>query len=95
MRRLLWILSAIACLAIGMSPALAEKRVALIIGNAAYTHTTPLPNPRNDASDVAAALKVLGFETMLETDLDKRGMDDAFRQLPRPVALQPVDFLGD
>jgi uncharacterized caspase-like protein/TPR repeat protein len=63
--------------------AAAEKRVALVIGNAAYRNTTPLPNPKNDASDVATALQVLGFETILETDLDKRGMDDAFRRFAR------------
>ena len=33
----------------------AEKRVALVIGNAAYQNTQPLANPRNDASDLADA----------------------------------------
>jgi uncharacterized caspase-like protein len=32
-----------------------EKRVALVIGNAAYQNTQPLANPRNDASDLADA----------------------------------------
>jgi hypothetical protein len=31
----------------------AEKRVALIIGNAAYKNAATLQNPRNDAQDVA------------------------------------------
>jgi hypothetical protein len=35
-------------LALGSS-ANAEKRVALVIGNAAYTHAPELANPRNDA----------------------------------------------
>jgi Caspase domain len=62
------------------------KRVALVIGNSAYQHTTPLPNPANDASDVAAALKRLGFTVIEEENLDKRGMDDAFRRFAREMA---------
>ena len=42
------------------NPAHAEKRVALVIGNGAYTHAPPLPNPAHDAEDVAAALKRSG-----------------------------------
>ena len=57
-----------------------EKRVALVIGNSAYKNTLPLANPKNDAIDVGAALKRLGFEAIVESDLDKRSMDDAFRR---------------
>jgi hypothetical protein len=39
------------------SPAFAETRVALVIGNGAYLHSANLPNPPNDAADVTAALK--------------------------------------
>ena len=41
-------------------PALAQKRVALVIGNAAYQHTAKLANPGNDATDMVAALKRRG-----------------------------------
>lgn len=41
----------------------AERRVALVIGNASYADK-PLRNPVNDASDLAAALKRMGFEVM-------------------------------
>jgi hypothetical protein len=54
----------------------ADTRVALVIGNGAYVNVPRLPNPTNDAADVAAALKRLGFETIVATDLDKVGMDD-------------------
>ena len=47
----------------------AERRVALVIGNAAYAHAPPLANPGRDAGDVAAALKRLGFEVQLGLDL--------------------------
>ncbi|MEM7439766.1 MAG: caspase family protein [Pseudomonadota bacterium] len=42
--------------------AMAEKRVALVIGNSAYEHVSHLPNPQNDATDIAEALKRLGFD---------------------------------
>jgi hypothetical protein len=58
-------------------PALADKRVALVIGNGAYVHAPHLPNPPHDAEDVAAALKRSGFDTILGIDLDKAKMDDA------------------
>ncbi|QPF87915.1 caspase family protein [Bradyrhizobium genosp. L] len=61
-------------------PAFAERRVALVIGNSAYRNTVQLPNPRNDATDVARMLKSAGFEVVEGVDLDKRGMDDAFRR---------------
>jgi hypothetical protein len=44
------------------------KRVALVIGNGAYRNVPALLNPPNDASDIAAALKRLGFAVTLITD---------------------------
>jgi TRAP-type mannitol/chloroaromatic compound transport system substrate-binding protein len=55
----------------------AEKRVALVIGNGDYRNASRLINPRNDAEDVAAALRRNGFETIVGLDLDKAGMEDA------------------
>src|ERR1700745_858407 len=43
------------------SPAHAEKRVALVIGNSAYQHAVQLPNPVNDAKLMADTLRGLGF----------------------------------
>jgi len=43
------------------SAAPAETRVALVIGNGDYVHANALPNPTNDASDVAESLERLGF----------------------------------
>jgi hypothetical protein len=59
-----------------MAPS-AGKRVALVIGNGAYANAPKLPNPPNDAHDVAAALKRLGFDTILALNADRPGMDDA------------------
>jgi hypothetical protein len=78
MRRCTFItILALLCLGILASPAFADKRVALVIGNSAYRNTPFLPNPRNDAQDVAAALKLSGFETIVGVDLDKASMDEA------------------
>ncbi len=55
--------------------ACAAKRVALVIGNGAYANAPTLTNPKNDAEDMAAALKALGFTVILGIDLDKRAMD--------------------
>ncbi|OGR31114.1 MAG: hypothetical protein A2005_05200 [Desulfuromonadales bacterium GWC2_61_20] len=48
----------------------------MIIGNAAY-ETSPLKNPANDATDVAAALRELGFKVKLVTDGDQLEMGKA------------------
>ena len=45
---------------IGWMP-VAQGRVALVVGNSAYQHTRALPNPANDAADMAAKLRALGF----------------------------------
>jgi carboxyl-terminal processing protease len=58
------------------SAAVAERRVALVIGNGAYKNATHLPNPTNDARDVAAALGRTGFDVILGLDLDRAGIDD-------------------
>ena len=55
--------------ALGSMPAAAEaRRVALVIGNGAYRTVPGLPNPPNDAGDVAAALTRLGFTVTLLTN---------------------------
>ena len=53
------------------------RRVALLIGNSAYRETSPLTNPVNDATAMAAALRELRFDVTLEKDVDEDAMDDA------------------
>jgi uncharacterized caspase-like protein len=57
----------------------AELRVALVIGNAGYKDL-PLDNPQNDAADMAAALREMGFRVILKRDADSRGMRNAVRE---------------
>jgi len=52
----------------------APRRVALVIGNAAYPGAGALKNPANDARDVAARLKRMGFEVIVRTDLKQKEM---------------------
>ena len=63
--------------------ALAEKRVALVIGNSAYQNTPALANPVNDAEDVATTVSRLGFTVVLERNLDRRGMETAIARFAR------------
>jgi hypothetical protein len=56
-------------------PACAQKRVALVVGNSAYQYTARLANPTNDADDMTAALRKLGFEVVVVKDVDKRSLE--------------------
>ncbi|CAL8973802.1 hypothetical protein RHODGE_RHODGE_02973 [Rhodoplanes serenus] len=67
------------------APAHAGDRVALVIGNGAYRHATPLPNPPNDAADVAAMLRRIGFTVIEGRDLDKHGLEDKIRAFGRAL----------
>ncbi|MES2194808.1 MAG: caspase family protein [Pseudomonadota bacterium] len=53
---------AAAALLLVCQPAWAEKRVALVLGNAAYQNVAKLPNPVNDGAVIAATLKNAGFD---------------------------------
>jgi len=64
-------------------PGLAERRVALVIGNGAYDRVPELPNPSNDARAVAAALEGIGFEVERGLDLDGAAMRARIRDFGR------------
>ncbi|HRY06019.1 MAG TPA: caspase family protein [Hyphomicrobiaceae bacterium] len=79
MLRLCALLLSVWTLAAGICQASAETRVALVVGNASYAHTTALTNPLNDAHDMTAALKAIGFDVVEATDADKSSLDSALR----------------
>lgn len=54
--------------ALPLSSALAEKKVALILGNGAYVNVPILTNPQNDASAIESMLKSAGFNTIVRAD---------------------------
>jgi Caspase domain len=89
----------------------AEKRVALVIGNDRYLNMPAdrqLQKAVNDANTVAAAMKALGFEVLVGTNLGRQGMIDklaeftarlesgdtaAFFFAGHGVAIQGVNYL--
>jgi uncharacterized caspase-like protein len=79
------LLAATIALWAGLAPAMAEKRVALVIGNSDYRDVPALANPRNDAEDVAAALKRLGFQTTVGLDADRAAMEKAIEAFATAV----------
>jgi len=86
MRWFLALSVALGLLAGTSSGALAEMRVALVVGNSAYQSTTPLANPLNDARDMAAALEAVGFEVVEALDADRRKLDGALRAFTDKLA---------
>ena len=68
-----------------------DKRLALVMGNAAYA--VPLANPVNDAVDIAAKLKSLGFEVILLTDKTKEQMNRAIDDFGRQATGYDVALL--
>ncbi len=62
-----------------------EPRVALVIGNSAYEAVSPLDNPKNDATLMAATLRDLGFTVIEERDADIRAMARAIRDFGKTL----------
>jgi peptidoglycan hydrolase-like protein with peptidoglycan-binding domain len=55
---------ALGLLLIWANPALADRRVALVIGNSAYQNAPALANPRRDAQAMAAMFEKAGFDVV-------------------------------
>ncbi|MEE8292282.1 MAG: caspase family protein, partial [Candidatus Tectomicrobia bacterium] len=65
-------------------PVSPPRRIALVIGNAAYA-SAPLRNPVNDATDIAATLRQLTFDVTLLRDADFQRMEDALTTFSRQL----------
>jgi len=59
---------------------LTEDRVALVIGNAAYSKLEALDNPVNDARLIGRTLERAGFRVTLRENLDRGAMFDALKE---------------
>ena len=66
------------------------RRVALVIGNGAYTHIKALANPSNDARAVAKSLRGIGFVVSEGIDLDRTGMQNMIREFLRDATRSQV-----
>ncbi|HEX2724414.1 MAG TPA: caspase family protein, partial [Beijerinckiaceae bacterium] len=79
-----------------LSPAAAqqpEKRVALVVGNAAYAAGT-LATPANDAGLVAQTLQAAGFDVVGARDLDQEALRRAFRDFNDKAAASGPDTVA-
>lgn len=77
--------------------AASDRRVALVIGNSSYSAVTALKNPKNDAQDMAATLRDLGYEVVIELDTSQSEMLRAlrdFQQDARTSSVAIVYFAG-
>ena len=72
---------------LGAGAVSAEPRTALVIGNGAYGDA-PLRNPVNDARDVAAKLRELGFQVIERFDADRQAMRQALREFEQQLRQQ-------
>jgi len=80
------LLSVTLAIVLAGSPVLAEKRVALVIGNGAYTKVPMLPNPGNDARSMAALLDTAGFDVVdSRADLGSAAFRKALREFSDAV----------
>jgi uncharacterized caspase-like protein len=77
-----WIRAAIAFAAafLAASSAFADKRIALVIGNSAYTALPAIPNPKNEALKIGEALKGLGYQATTAVDVDKKTMKEVIER---------------
>jgi uncharacterized caspase-like protein len=55
-------------------------RKAFVVGNSNYAHVASLPNPANDAADLAAKLKALDYEVTLELDVGRTQLLRSFQK---------------
>src|ERR1700749_753844 len=63
-----------AALLVSGDAALADKRVAFVVGNAAYRNVPQLPNPAIDAKAIANVLRSVGFDVVEGTNLTRAKM---------------------
>lgn len=66
------------------------RRVALVIGNGAYTYVKALPNPTNDARSIARSLRDIGFTVTEGIDLDRAAMLNMTHEFLREAARAQV-----
>ncbi|WP_409188864.1 caspase family protein [Bradyrhizobium sp. RDM4] len=74
--RTLTILVSLICMALTVSAAKADRRVAFVVGNGAYKNVAQLPNPPIDAKAMAATLRNVGFEVIEGSNLTRDQMTE-------------------
>ncbi len=75
-------------------PAVAAKRIALVIGNGAYPNIGTLVNPPNDARLMAGTLRQLGFEVIEEIDVAQKPLKKAIKAFGDRLNKAGKDAIG-
>jgi hypothetical protein len=78
----------------GSHVALAENRLALVIGESAYRAVTPLPNPANDARAMSKLLNDAGFEVTTAADLSQREVNTEVGDFAAKIAAKGPDTVA-
>jgi uncharacterized caspase-like protein len=96
--KLIWSGILLAAAFLTSEPALAAKRVALIIGNSTYQNAPQLANPANDAALMAATFKSAGFDVVDSrqnlTALDTRRVLREFADAAQNADVAVVYYAG-
>ena len=70
-----------------------ERRVALVIGNGAYSHAGVLTNPINDAREMGTVLRRFGFDVIDGLDVARDPMEDLLFSFEKKVVQADVSLL--
>ena len=70
------VLLSLICMLVTAHTALADKRVAFVVGNGAYKNVAQLPNPPIDAKAMAGVLRNVGFEVVEGVNLTRDKMTE-------------------
>ncbi|WP_439403377.1 caspase family protein [Bradyrhizobium sp. DASA03068] len=74
--RYLTFLATLMCVALSVSAAKADRRVAFVVGNGSYKNVAQLPNPPIDAKAMASTLRNVGFEVIEGSNLSRDQMTE-------------------
>lgn len=74
--RYLTLIVSLMCMALSVSAAKADRRVAFVVGNGSYKNVAQLPNPPIDAKAMASTLRNVGFEVIEGSNLSRDQMTE-------------------
>jgi hypothetical protein len=89
----LTVVAAVLALVFALHTPAAAARHAFIVGNSAYTTVPQLPNPANDARDLAQRLEALGYRVTLGLDLTRSRFLQSFQSFMRGLGPDDVALL--
>lgn len=83
------ILATVLALCALVSAAGANQRIALVVGNGAYTSVSALDNPANDAALMRDALEAVGFQVTTLIDADRQSFERAISTFGKSLRADP------